>query len=76
MLVIRSSRKLELHAQVSFQYKIGMKMSILSLTIFVGTSEFGENLEESKLFNCFFYFSMCYVTEAEDVAFIFIMGFN
>ena len=48
MLVIRSSRKLELHAQVSFQYKIGMKMSMLSLTIFVGMPEFGKDLEDKQ----------------------------
>ena len=33
--------------------KIGVKMSILSLTIFVGMYEFGEDLEKSNLFNSF-----------------------
>ena len=55
--------------------KIGVKMLILSLTIFVWMSEFGEDLEESSLFNSFS-ISVCYVTEAEDIAFIFIMAFN
>ena len=51
-------------------------MSILSLTIFVEISEFGEDLEQSSFLNIFFYFTMCYVTEAEGIAFIFIMAFN
>ena len=50
-------------------------MLVLSLTIFVWMSEFGEDLEESSLFNSFS-ISVCYVTEAEGIAFIFIMAFN
>ena len=33
--------------------KMGVKMSILSLTFFVGMCEFGEDFEESSLFNYF-----------------------
>ena len=33
--------------------KIGVQMSILSSITFVGMSEFGEDLEESSLFNSF-----------------------
>ena len=33
--------------------KIGLKMSILSLSIFIGMPEFGEDLEESSFLNCF-----------------------
>ena len=43
-------------------------MSILPLTIFVGMSEFGEDLEETSFFNyfsIFLFYSMSCVTEAE-----------
>ena len=46
-------------------------MLILYLTIFVGMSEFGEDLEELSLF----YFSMCYISKAEGIAFIFIIEY-
>ena len=41
--------------------KIGLKMSILSLTILVGMSEFGEDLQDSGLFNAFlFQYVLCF----------------
>ena len=54
---------------------MGVKIPILSLAIFAGMSEFGGDLKESIFFNVF-YFSMCYVTDAEGIVFIFIMPFN
>ena len=38
-------------------------------------SEFGEDLEESSLFN-YLSILVCVVSEAEGIAFIFIMAFN
>ena len=62
---------------LNFWYKIGVKMSILSLTIFVGMPKFCEDLEQSRFFNSFlFYFIMLYVTKGGSIVFIFIMAFN
>ena len=55
--------------------KTGEKISILSLIIFVGMSEFGEDLEESSFLNSFSG-SVCYVTEAGGIFYVFIMTFN
>ena len=62
---------------LNFWYTIGVKMSILSLTIFVGIPKFCEDLEQSRFFNSFlFYFSMRYITKGESIVFIFVMAFN
>ena len=47
----------------------------VKIPTFGGMSEFGGDLKESIFFNVF-YFSMCYVTDAEGIVFIFVMSFN
>ena len=54
---------------IKFLVQERYEVSILSLTIFVGMTEFGEDLEELTLFNY-----QCYW--AEDIVFIFIITFN